>query len=275
MATPAAPHTDTRFLIIFDFDETIVDESSDDAVVQVAPGKRLPDWLKNLFRPGRYNEQMQRVMAYMAEKGVTEETIRSAVEAMAPSPGMPDLFHFLRTHPQDFEVVLVSDANTYFIEAWLRRAGVRQLFLHIFTNPASFDRSGRLLLAPYHSHKCPRCPENMCKQAIVRDYLARRTRERGRPFRRVFYVGDGTNDLCPSLALGPGDVAFARRDYPLHRMLADAQTGQPAGLGATVVPWVTGADVVAYLKELVAESHAMLEPETGTRTPGAGVCGQI
>ncbi|KPP60276.1 phosphoethanolamine/phosphocholine phosphatase-like [Scleropages formosus] len=249
----ATVHKDKRFLIFFDFDETIVDESSDDAVVQAAPGKRLPDWLRDSFRPGRYNEQMQRVMAYMAEQGVAEEAIRSAVEAMPASPGILDLFQFLRAHPRDFEVVLVSDANAYFIEAWLRRVGARQLFLNVFTNPASFDSSGRLLLLPYHSHDCPRCPENMCKRAIVQGYLAQRTRERGRPFQSVCYVGDGANDLCPSLVLGPGDMAFARRDYPLHRLLTEVQAGQPSGIKATVVPWVTGADVVVYLKDLLEQ----------------------
>ncbi|CAF93905.1 unnamed protein product, partial [Tetraodon nigroviridis] len=66
-----------RFLIFFDFDETIVDETSDDMVVQAAPGQHLPNWLKDTYQPGRYNEYMQRVLAYLAEHGVTESQIRS------------------------------------------------------------------------------------------------------------------------------------------------------------------------------------------------------
>ncbi|KPP69339.1 phosphoethanolamine/phosphocholine phosphatase-like [Scleropages formosus] len=183
----APPHK--PFLIFFDFDETIVDESSDDVVVQAAPGQRLPAWLKDTYQPGHYNEYMQRVLAYMAEKGVTEQAIRTV----------------------------------------------------------------RLLLGPYHAHGCPRCPENMCKQVIVRDYLARRTQERGRPFQRVFYVGDGANDFCPSLILGPRDTAFARQDYPMHKLIVEKVTTQPADFKATVVPWASGEDVVARLKKVVEE----------------------
>ncbi|TWW70268.1 putative phosphatase phospho1 [Takifugu flavidus] len=215
-----------RFLIFFDFDETIVDETSDDMVVQAAPGQHLPSWLKDTYQPGRYNEYMQRVLAYLAEHGVTESDMRNVMEKLPASPGMLTLFQFLRTR-QDFEVVLVSDANTFFIESWLRRNGVRQIFHRIFTNPATFNKDGRLVMRPYHSHECLRCPDNMCKQAVVRDYVSRRAQERGRPYQRVFYVGDGANDFCPALALGPRDIAFPRRDFPMHRLITETHEAMP------------------------------------------------
>ncbi|XP_064842065.1 probable phosphatase phospho1 isoform X1 [Oncorhynchus masou masou] len=253
-ANSATPPSDRRFLIFFDFDETIVNESSDDVVVQAAPGQNLPAWLKDTYRPGHYNEYMQRVLAYMAEKGVTESAIRSVIEKIPASPGMLALFQFLRHRPpQDFEVVLVSDANTFFIESWLRRVGARQLFVKIFTNPATFDKDGRLVLRPFHSHSCLRCPENMCKQVILRDYVMRRTQERGRPFQRVFYVGDGANDFCPSLILGPRDTAFARRDYPMHRLITEIHEARPGEFKAVTVPWASGDDVVERLRRHAEE----------------------
>nr|XP_043905960.1 probable phosphatase phospho1 isoform X1 [Solea senegalensis] len=246
--------SDKRFLIFFDFDETIVDETSDDIVVQTAPGHHLPDWLKDTYQPGRYNEYMQRVLAYLAEQGVTESDIRSAMEKIPSTPGMLTVFQFLRNRPpQDFEVVLLSDANSFFIESWLRRAGARQLFHRIFTNPATFNRDGRLVLRPFHSHDCPRCPVNMCKQVVVRDYVARRTQERGRPYQRVLYVGDGANDFCPALALGPRDVAFPRKDFPMHRLITETHEAMPGEFKAVTVPWMSGDDVVQRLRKLVAE----------------------
>ncbi|XP_071776454.2 putative phosphatase phospho1 [Centroberyx gerrardi] len=243
-----------RFLVFFDFDETIINESSDDAVVRAAPGQRLPDWLKDCYREGHYNEHMQRVLAYMAEQGVSKDSIRSAVEKILPTPGLPALFQYLLSHQQDFELVVVSDANMYFIETWLEHVGALHLFRRIFTNPASFDASGRLVLLPFHSHSCSCCPENMCKQVILREYLAHRQEERGgAPFQRVFYVGDGANDICPSLALGPRDTAFPRRDFPMHRLLVEMQQIQPANFKANIVPWASGEDVVDCLKKLMEE----------------------
>ncbi|KAJ7984573.1 hypothetical protein DPEC_G00356190 [Dallia pectoralis] len=256
MAAPSAtsPAPSKRFLVFFDFDETIVNESSDDAVVRAAPGQRLPDWLSRSYREGHYNEQMQRILAYLAEHSVTEDSIRSMVENIPPTPGLLTLFQYLQAHKQDFESVVVSDANVYFIEAWLERAGVRHLFHRIFTNPASFDADGHLVLLPFHAHGCQRCPENMCKQVIVREYLERRLQERaGCPFQRVFYVGDGANDICPMLALGPRDTAFPRRNFPMHRLLQKMQEAETEVLKVSVVPWATGQDVVDCLKRLEKE----------------------
>ncbi|XP_049614392.1 probable phosphatase phospho1 [Syngnathus scovelli] len=243
----AAPQP--RFLVLFDFDETLVNENSDDAVLQALPGQQLPDWLKNSYREGHYNEYMRQILAYMAEQGVTPHAIRSALESIPPTPGALALLHFLQSHQHDFELAVVSDANMYFIETWLKHAGVRHLFQRIFTNPASFDDAERLVLLPFHTHSCPRCPDNMCKQVILREYLALRQKERGTPFQQVFYVGDGANDVCPSLALGPRDAVFPRRDFPLHSLLKSEGTKFKANL----IPWSSGQDVMDCLKKIVEE----------------------
>ncbi|XP_029942727.1 probable phosphatase phospho1 isoform X2 [Salarias fasciatus] len=243
----AAP--EQRFLVLFDFDETIICESSDDAVLRALPGQQLPAWLRSSYREGHYNEFMQKVLAYMAEQGVSRASIHASVERIPPNPGLLRLFQYLRSHQRDFELVVLSDANTYFIESWLEHAGVRQLFTKIFTNPASFDESGRLVLLPFHSHSCPRCPDNMCKQAVLREYLSSRQAERGgAPFQRVFYVGDGANDVCPSLALGPRDTAFPRRGFPMHRLLPQMQQFK-----GNIAPWVSGEDIVDCLKKIMEE----------------------
>lgn len=243
-----------RFLVLFDFDETIINESSDDAVVRALPGHRLPEWLKNSYREGYYNEYTQKVLAYMADQGVSKDSIHSAVEKISPTPGLLNLFQYLQSHEQDFELVVISDANMFFIETWLEHAGVRHLFRKIFTNPASFDKTGRLVLLPFHSHSCSRCPDNMCKQVILREYLAGRQKEcGGSPFQRVFYIGDGANDICPSLALGPQDTAFPRRDFPMHRLLLEMQQSHAAKFKANVVPWVSGEDIVDCLKKIMSE----------------------
>uniref|UniRef100_A0A8C4ZT78 Phosphatase phospho1 n=2 Tax=Gadus TaxID=8048 RepID=A0A8C4ZT78_GADMO len=246
--------SDKRFLIFFDFDETIVDETSDDMVVQAAPNQVLPDWLKDTYQPGHYNQYMQRVLAYLAEQGVTESQIRAVMEKLPATPGMLTLLQFLRTRPpQDFEVVLLSDANTFFVEAWLRRTGARPLFHRIFTNPANFNKDGRLVMRPFHSHDCQRCPENMCKQAVLREYVTRRAKERGRPYERVFYVGDGANDFCPATVLGPRDVAFPRRDFPMHRLITEMHEAMPGEFRAVTVPWAGAEEVVQRLRKIMAE----------------------
>ncbi|XP_030649303.1 putative phosphatase phospho1 [Chanos chanos] len=254
-ATQPLLRSDCRFLIFFDFDETLVDECSDDAVVVAAPGGSLPGWLKDTYRPARYNEYMQRVLAYLAEQGVSPATIQGVAESLPPCPGIPSLLRFLQSRPPcDFEVVCVSDANTVFIEAWLQKAGFRPLFQRVISNPAHFDEDGRLHMRPFHAHDCQRCPVNMCKAEIVRRYTAQRVQERGgQPFQRVFYVGDGANDFCPSLTLSPRDTAFPRRDFPMHRLIREMEEAKPGELRANVVPWSSGEDVVHTLQKIMEE----------------------
>ncbi|XP_072228897.1 probable phosphatase phospho1 [Leuresthes tenuis] len=250
-----AAQQEQRFLVLFDFDETIICESSDDAVVRVLPGQQLPTWLTDTYREGHYSEFSQKILTYMADQGVSEESIHSAVKKILPSPGLLNLLQFLQNHQQDFELVVVSDANMFFIETWLEHAGLRPLFRKIFTNPGSFDATGRLVLQPFHSHSCSRCPVNMCKQAIIREYLVDRQKERGgTPFTRVFYIGDGSNDVCPCQALGPEDTAFPRRDYPMHTLLVEMQQSQSPKVKANIVPWVSGEDIVDCLKKMMEES---------------------
>ncbi|XP_035381324.1 probable phosphatase phospho1 [Electrophorus electricus] len=251
----APPPNNRRFLIFFDFDETLVDECSDDAMVTVAPGGSLPGWLKDTYQPGKYNEYMQRVLAYLAEQGVTPATICNTIERLPPCPGIPALLRFLMScPPEDFEVVCVSDANTVFIESWLESLGFRPLFLRIFANPAHFDDSGQLQLRPFHAHNCLRCPVNMCKAELVQQYIAQRVCERGgRHYQRILYVGDGANDFCPSLTLSGGDTTFPRRDFPMHRLIQEMEEAKPGEFKANVVPWSNGEDIIKRLRKIMEE----------------------
>lgn len=243
-----------RFLMFFDFDETIISENSDNTVVNLLPNQQLPSWLLDSYREGHYHEFSGKITAYLADQGVTKVALLSAVQKIPPNPGMLDLFRFLQSHQQDFELVVVSDANTIFIETWLEHNRLGHLFRRVFTNPSLFDDSGRLVLHPFHSHSCPRCPDNMCKQAILHEYVAGREKERGGVgFQRVFYVGDGSNDVCPTRALGPQDTAFARRDYPMHKLMMEMQQSESTKIKANVVPWVTGADIEDYLGNIMKE----------------------
>ena len=40
------------------------------------------------------------------------------------------------------------------------------------------------------------------------------------PYQRIVYCGDGANDLCPALALTPGDVVLARKVCTCHMHLS-------------------------------------------------------
>ncbi|NXR50044.1 PHOP1 phosphatase, partial [Hippolais icterina] len=236
-----------RFLLVFDFDETLVAENSDDSVLR---GRALPEPLRRRAPGAPYNEHMARVLTWLGQQGVRPADLRDVYESLPLSPGVPELFQFLSKHRQLFELVLISDANVFGVEAKLRAAGVRSLFRKIFSNPASFDRRGFLILGPYHSHQCCQCPANMCKRKILGEYLAERARQ-DVEFQRVFYVGDGANDFCPAGILRAEDVAFPRKGFPMHRLIQERREKQPGTFQAAVVPWESAAEVARYLQEVL------------------------
>lgn len=57
----------------------------------------------------------------------------------------------------------------------------------------------------------------MCKGEELEAYLARRGGRES--FDRIIYLGDGSNDFCPVLRLGKGDIALVRRGMGLERRI--------------------------------------------------------
>lgn len=60
-------------------------------------------------------------------------------------------------------------------------------------------------------------------------------------FDRVNYVGDGSNDLCPSLRLSAQDRVFPRVSYPLHKLVLSRVESKE--MLAQVYPFTSGDDI--------------------------------
>jgi hypothetical protein len=84
----------------------------------------------------------------------------------------------------------------------------------------------KLVVKPYHGsdrhpHKCPLCPDNLCKGTEVKAL------RRAGVYRSIIYAGDGFNDICATLALGPQDHVLVRKGHALDTWLQKAAAGQP------------------------------------------------
>ncbi|KPI86922.1 hypothetical protein ABL78_4015 [Leptomonas seymouri] len=85
------------------------------------------------------------------------------------------------------------------------------------------QRKSRVCWYEPHGHRCEYCmasgKPNMCKSLIIERLL--QTTSLIDP--TIIFVGDGANDYCPILnVLRPRDYMFARRDFPVHRLLCGA-----------------------------------------------------
>lgn len=235
-----------KFLLVFDFDHTIVDENSDTWIVNCAPAAKLPDEIKKSYQKGRWTEYMGRVFRYLGDNGIREEDMKKTMTTIPFTAGMKDLLDFIRKHKDFFDCIIISDSNAVFIDWILKAANISQLFDDVFTNPASFDGCGCLTVQNCHAHDCAKCPVNLCKKKVLEEFLDNCVTPRMK-YSQVIYIGDGGNDLCPVLCLKKDDVVMPRRGYTLENMILS----QSVPMQASVVLWSSGIDILDYLELLI------------------------
>lgn len=182
------------------------------------------------------------------EQEVSPDRVRSVMETIPLTAGMADLLTFILEHKRTVDCIVISDSNTMFIEWILQAAALRAAVDHIFTNPASINAQGYMEVRHHHSHDCQQCPVNLCKRKVLELYLSEH-RGGGAEYERIFYVGDGGNDLCPTSCLRGHDVAMPRRGYTLEKLLAKfAKKTDNYCLKAKVITWNSGSDILQELK---------------------------
>uniref|UniRef100_A0A146QMI9 Phosphoethanolamine/phosphocholine phosphatase n=1 Tax=Fundulus heteroclitus TaxID=8078 RepID=A0A146QMI9_FUNHE len=238
-----------KLLMVFDFDHTVVDDNSDIWVLNCLPDQTLPASVKASYRDGHWTEYMGRVMAYIGDQGISPDRIRGVMETIPFTPGMRDLLTFIAESKSAVDCIVVSDSNTLFIDWVLEGAGLRAAVDRVFSNPASINEAGHLELQHHHSHNCHKCPVNMCKRKVLEGYLSERA-EAGVEYGRVFYVGDGGNDLCPSLCLRGQDAVMPRKGFTLEKLLARLKAQKAdSSAAAKVVVWSSGTEILQQLKQ--------------------------
>lgn len=239
--------TTRKCLIAFDFDHTIIDDNSDIRVQDLAPGKQIPSDIKNLYSSNGWTEYMAAIFSYVHKAGTKQENIEECMKKIKLVPGMHELFQFLDDN--GFEVIIISDSNSVFIDIILKHVGLHGIVNKVFTNPAKFDSTGCLTIKYYHTQDwCSLSSRNLCKGHILEEYIAERAQD-GHSYDFVAFVGDGSNDLCPSLRLRQQDAVFVRKGYRLHGMLS--QPSEHGNIKANLTIWESGVDIQEALNELM------------------------
>ncbi|XP_044053229.1 pyridoxal phosphate phosphatase PHOSPHO2 [Siniperca chuatsi] len=237
-----------KTLMVFDFDHTVVDDNSDTWVIRCLPDQTLPDSVKNSYQKGHWTEFMGRVMNYIGDQEVSPDRVRSVMETIPFTAGMTDLLAFISEHKSTIDCIVISDSNTMFIDWILHSSGLQAAVDRVFTNPAKFNQLGYMEVQCYHSHDCDRCPVNLCKKKVLKLYLSQQS-DGGVEYERIFYVGDGGNDLCPAYCLRGHDVVMPRKGYTLEKLLAKPEGQEDnASLRAKVIAWSSGTDILEELK---------------------------
>lgn len=267
------------FVIVFDFDDTVMNCNTDSVIPDALGRKELLESL--LASNMQFTTACDTIIAPFTAAQLREAAEKSVVV----DPQMPAVFEFLRSlrekHETLLEVNIASDSNMLYIESSLdaRLPGVREFISQIHTNAYEevipgetvepWDKSQGLMrkseeerdatynagqtrhsrLFWYEAHHCQCCLDggkpNMCKSRIIHRILQTTTCLDP----TVIFIGDGRNDYCPvQHVLRPRDYVFARRGYPLHRELANPEKG----FGSCHVRlWSDAAELLAQFTQVI------------------------
>lgn len=193
---------------------------------------------------------MSEIFRYLHSNETTPDEILNCMNEISFSPGMVDLLKSL--DPTKTETIIISDANSVFINHILRHHGLDDRINRVFTNPAKFNDSGRLEIQMYHvQESCTLSTINLCKGQILESYIEERTNDNDVVFTHVAFIGDGQNDFCPSLRLSHKDFVFPREGYSLVKYIEKMKAEQGLHIKANIHTWNSGSDILKVLSEKV------------------------
>lgn len=230
-------------LFVFDFDETIIQHNSDTYFYKILPGSDLPQTVKQTLKPGHWLDFMRNVCDHLEKTQISPMKIKETLEEVPLTNGFKELLEFLHSNKNTFDSIIISNANTLFVDWILEKHGLKRVFNKVFTNPASIVGQ-KIQILNYHSHNCLICSNtsvNLCKKTVLLEYL------KGKEYGRICYAGDGFNDFCPTTILKKNDLVFPRKDFPLSQAILKREN-QNSSDQAKIVFWTNGLDILKEIK---------------------------
>ncbi|KAJ8905302.1 hypothetical protein NDN08_001809 [Rhodosorus marinus] len=164
---------DTTWLV-FDFDNTLIDENSDYFVFERL-GSDILDTLRDRTRSVGFTQAVDECLAILWNRGISVHDLRKELGNISVNAKLAGALLQTRSVVSE-RCMIVSDANTEYIRTILKRNGLDDgVFERIVTNP-SFLESDRLRVKPFDNNNgtCRRCPENLCKGRVIEDFREKR-----------------------------------------------------------------------------------------------------
>ena len=238
-----------KYLIIFDFDETIVDQDSEYEQANMTLSKEEYHKIVEMDKIDYY-DTFNYFFKRMKEIGLTLKDINSNLEKLQLSSKMKELFDYLRKNKSKYEMIILSGDIDYSIKHVLKYHGFLDLFDDFILNKTEIqdENSERLIFVPRDQfpHTCDLCISSQCKGLELKKYLEK---NQNKKYNKIIFVCDGGNDFCPSKKiLKKGDIVFPRVEHGLCRKLFDQKLINE--LECDVFPWKSADEIVSKLKEL-------------------------
>ena len=238
-----------KYLLIFDFDQTIVDQDSEVELLNLIFSKELYDQIMKEIYNYDFFEGFNYYFRIMKDMGLTLKDIDSNLEKLELSPKMVDLFDYLKKNKKKYEIVILSSCIDYSIKKVLKHYGFSDLIDDYLCTKAYIEeeKSNKLLYVPKNQfpHSCKICSPSQCKSVELEKFLNKKYKK----YEKLLFVCDGENDFCPSKkVLKEGDIVFPRVEHNLINKLKEKKFRDQ--IICKVHPWKTADEIILELKKL-------------------------
>jgi pyridoxal phosphate phosphatase PHOSPHO2 len=248
----------SNLTVIFDFDNSLINENSDTYVIEkltpilTAENGNKQSVLSAVTMecgPKKWTQTMNRMIELMMSKNGFNVTLDAFKSCLRTIPLFEENIQLVKElHALGVQLVIVSDANDVYIKEILEEHNIYNLFDIIITNGSEF-RDGILKIIPYTTpeiHGCSQCPDNICKRKVLADLFGQNKINSNN---KIIYVGDGRNDFCPSAFLlenfANDGYICARTGFTLANMLRPSANPH-------VCEWKNGKDLYECVMNLVS-----------------------
>lgn len=230
-----------KFLIISDFDNTIVEGFSSDATLTTLKNQDLVWEIRHSEEP--WSDCMQRAYLEMKKEGIPLEALKVKIDELKMNEKWPELMEFIRKHSDIIRMIILSGSTNLYLGWFLEKRNYTDIIKTFYALPTELDDELFIKIGNI-DHHCKSCKADQCKRQNIEDYFNKHPESH---YDKVFYFGDGKNDLCGAQWLREQDILFPRVDWPLHKLLIE----NPNSVKCKFVPWRTGEDIMNVLKECI------------------------
>jgi len=226
----------SKILIVFDFDQTIIDDDSTSMIMNLLSNKSFHE--NDLYKKhidSKWVEYLQALFLRLKQQDIEVNKIKSIIENLAFTKNFKKVFDFIDENGKDYDCIIISGSNNLFVNWFVKKHKLP--VKDIFANSAVIDEEMCIKIWNPHINNCRRCTD-LCKKPILEDYI------RINNYKRIFYVGDGENDYCPSLLLRKNDCLFPRINMPLYQLIYKYKKKSNDDIVSVVKPWRDGDELL-------------------------------
>ena len=237
-----------KSVIIFDFDKTIIEKDAFEEQRYILPSKKEQDeYVRRMYSSENWALVMSDYYNQFYNLNVTISDINNYIDKVEYTPGMIELFHFLKENEDKYILIIISAGHSYQINRILQRNNLTSFFDEIIAFN-SYIKDGKIIVNQSNAYKCDICLEiGMCKTNEF-NLLKKKYKEKNIKFDKIFYICDGVNDFCLAKNLEKNDELLIRKDYGLDEYLY--KDGFVKSLKSNIYKWNNGFDIIKYFRDL-------------------------